>query len=216
MFLRKAVKTKFFLSVPITFSKRNDRIQLMKKILWIILGVFATLFLLSVVWLYFDDLRLQEEFRRRKGLVQRPYVPQKVFLEKFTGLPIEESRYIKDVQAWQPIMGPFTNATLFEASPEEMEKIVARFSMPHSHKVNWREEQFPEYEIGIEKLVGCKHGNRYLDTTWNHCWREFTRAEMEDIIGKIELEDKNREFYYSVHLYYSPELSTAIVSIIAP
>lgn len=188
----------------------------MKKILWIIFGVFSTLFLFLTVFMYFESLKADEELRRWKGLVRRPYVPQKVFLEQFTGLPIEESRYIKGVRASQPIMGPFTNATLFEATPEEIEKIVARFSMPHSHEENWKKEKFPEYDIGKKRLVKCKHGNRYLDVTWYSRSKHFTRDEMEKIVGKIELEKENSEFYYTVYLYYSPELSTAIISITAP
>lgn len=180
------------------------------------MGVFATLFLFLVILFYFQDLAFQEEFRQEKGLVHRPYVPQKVFLEKFTGWHIEESRYIKDVQALQPIMGLFTNATLFEASPEEIEKIVARFSMPNGWEENWRREGFPEYDIGKEKLVECKHKNRYLDVTWHYRCKQFTRAEMENIIGKIELGQNDRESYCVVRLYYNSELSTAIISITSP
>lgn len=189
----------------------------MKKILWIIFGVFSTLFLFLTVFMYFESLKADEEVRRWKGLVRRPYVPQKVFLEKFTGLPIEESRYIKGVQAEQPIIGVRTNATLFEATPEEIEKIVARFSMPRGCEEDWRMRgKFPEYEINKERLVKCKHGNRYLAMTWHSCWKRFTRDEMEKIVGKIELENEHSEFWYAVHLYYSPELSTAIISITAP
>lgn len=214
MFLRKAVKNEDF---SLMSHKRNDRIQLMKKILWIIFGVFSTLFLFLTVFMYFESLKADEEVRRWKGLVRRPYVPQKVFLEKFTGLPIEESRYIKGVQAEQPIIGVRTNATLFEATPEEIEKIVARFSMPRGCEEDWRMRgKFPEYEINKERLVKCKHGNRYLDVAWYSRSKHFTRDEMEKIVGKIELESERREYWYAVHLYYSPELSTAIISITAP